>query len=80
MVAWLSEALQARSGVDVECLRKRETVPHSHDNLFHSVLGLMDVRTRAYQPTLDLFAPCAGVGRELPVVDNARSTRREHQR
>lgn len=80
MVAWLSEALQARTGIDVECLRERETIPHSHDNLFHSVLGLMDVRTRAYQPALDLFAPCSAVRRDRPVVDNARSTWREHQR
>ena len=30
----------------------------SHDNLFHSVLGLMNVTTRVYDPSLDLFAPC----------------------
>jgi lipid A ethanolaminephosphotransferase len=31
----------------------------THDNLFHSVLGLMDVQTSAYQPKLDLFRVCA---------------------
>ncbi|MFG8628860.1 phosphoethanolamine transferase, partial [Pseudomonas paraeruginosa] len=28
------------------------------DNLFHSMLGLLEVRTDAYDPALDLFAPC----------------------
>ncbi|MBE1183159.1 hypothetical protein IH741_25950, partial [Escherichia coli] len=30
----------------------------SQDNLFHSMLGLLEVRTGAYDPGLDLFAPC----------------------
>ncbi|HEY8129589.1 MAG TPA: hypothetical protein VIF39_12920 [Hyphomicrobium sp.] len=29
-----------------------------HDNLFHSALGIMQVVTRAYDPSLDLFAAC----------------------
>jgi lipid A ethanolaminephosphotransferase len=30
----------------------------THDHLFHSVLGLMQVSTRAYQRTLDAYAGC----------------------
>ena len=30
----------------------------SHDNYFHSVLGLLDVHTSVYQDSLDAFAPC----------------------
>jgi len=30
----------------------------SHDNLFHSVLGLMQVQTQAYQQALDPYAGC----------------------
>lgn len=59
MVTWLSPGLQQRSGVGSDCLRARADQPLSHDHLFHSVLGLMHVRTQAYQPALDLFAPCA---------------------
>jgi lipid A ethanolaminephosphotransferase len=58
MVAWLSPALQQRSGVANECLRQRAAEPLSHDNLFHTVLGLMDVSTRAHDKTLDAAAPC----------------------
>ncbi len=60
MVTWLSAGLQQRSGVKSDCLR--DTVARtalSHDNIFHSVLGLMDVSTTVRQPALDLYAPCA---------------------
>ena len=57
-VAWLGEALQARRGLDTACLRGRLDVPFSHDNLYHSVLGLLDVATPTYQVALDAFAPC----------------------
>ena len=29
-----------------------------HDNLFHSMLGIMDVQTQVYDGALDLFKPC----------------------
>ena len=32
--------------------------PASHDNLFHSVLGILDIHTSVYQPSLDLFKTC----------------------
>jgi len=59
MVTWLSAGLQQRSGIQADCLRKKAATPLSHDNVFHSVLGLMDVRTAVRQPALDLYAPCA---------------------
>ena len=59
MVTWMSPGLQQRTGVRSGCLRARADQALSHDHLFHSVLGLMDVATRAYQPALDVFAPCA---------------------
>jgi lipid A ethanolaminephosphotransferase len=59
MVTWMSPGLQQRTGVRSDCLRQRADQALAHDNLFHSVLGLMDVRTQVYQPALDLFQPCA---------------------
>lgn len=58
MISWLSPSLQARSGVSAACLKGRSVEPVSHDNLFHTVLGLMDVKTKVYAPALDAFAPC----------------------
>jgi lipid A ethanolaminephosphotransferase len=59
MVTWLSSGLQQRTGVRTDCLRQREAEPLSHDNVFHTVLGVMDVTTRVRQDALDLLAPCA---------------------
>ena len=60
MVAWLSPGLQQRSGVLADCLRKQAAQPLSHDNLFHTVLGLMEVKTQALEAPLDAAAPCRG--------------------
>jgi lipid A ethanolaminephosphotransferase len=59
MLTWLSADMQRRTGIRNNCLAGQAQTPLSHDNLFHSVLGLMDVNTRAYIPALDLFRACA---------------------
>ncbi len=41
--------------IDREELRKRAQEPMSHDNYFHTVLGLLEVRTDVYNPELDLI-------------------------
>lgn len=61
MAMWLSPNLQTDLRVDARCLEKRRHEPASHDNFFHSVLGLLDVKTRAYDERLDIFAGCRGV-------------------
>ncbi len=58
MVMWLSPGLVAARGIDIRCMQQHSAEPASHDNLFSSVLGLMQVRTAAYDPREDLFAAC----------------------
>ncbi|HYG54628.1 MAG TPA: phosphoethanolamine--lipid A transferase [Burkholderiales bacterium] len=55
MVLWLSPALRASARVDAACVVKRASAPASHDNLFHSVLGLFGVQTAAYREELDVM-------------------------
>ena len=55
---WLSPAFERSFGVSPGCMRSRADQPASHDNLFHSLLGVLDVETVAYDTRLDLFAPC----------------------
>ncbi|MEJ2534369.1 MAG: hypothetical protein P8008_02585, partial [Gammaproteobacteria bacterium] len=43
-------------GLTPACGTRRE--PASHDNLFHTEMGLLQIRSAVYQPSLDLFAPC----------------------
>jgi lipid A ethanolaminephosphotransferase len=58
MVMWFSPGFSAARGLDLRCLREEAARPASQDNLFHSVLGLMQVNTRVYEKRKDLFAPC----------------------
>lgn len=58
MVLWLSSGFAASRQIDTECLRARAAAPLNHDYLFHTVLGLLDVRTRAYEPGFDFTARC----------------------
>jgi len=58
-ITWLSPAMQSRTGLPMGCLQKDLADRRiTHDSYFHSVLGLMDVRTGAYNADLDTFAPC----------------------
>ncbi|KQX16266.1 MULTISPECIES: phosphoethanolamine--lipid A transferase [unclassified Ensifer] len=57
-IAWFSKPYQAAMGVDTACLAKDTAQPKSHDNLFHTVLGMMNVETKVYKPGLDAFASC----------------------
>lgn len=57
-VLWTSPGLRRSIGIDTSCLSAKADEPHSHDNLFHSVLGLMQVKTEVYDPALDIFAAC----------------------
>ena len=57
-VTWLSPAYLQRLGTTTQCLRQQQDARISHDNYFHSVLGLLGVQTRLYQRTQDIFATC----------------------
>jgi lipid A ethanolaminephosphotransferase len=59
-ITWLSPSFQQRTGVTLSCLRRQADTRLSHDNLFHSVLGLMQVATSAYRAPLDAYAGCGG--------------------
>ena len=58
MIAWLSPGFSAAEAVDRSCVRARANDDLSHDNLFHSVLGLLDVQTSVYKAERDLFEGC----------------------
>ena len=60
MVAWLSAGFAASAGIDTACLSRVAARPITHDTLFHSVLGAMDVATADYRSDRDVFAPCRG--------------------
>jgi lipid A ethanolaminephosphotransferase len=59
-ITWLSPGFAQRQRLDAACLRGRADAEVSHDHLFHSVLGLLDVQTGVYQRPLDAYAGCRG--------------------
>jgi len=58
MVAWLGESMAGRARIDTGCLRGRLDERFSHDNLYHSVLGLLDIATPTYDRRLDIWSAC----------------------
>ena len=58
MIWWQSDGFGSATRIDAPCLRSRAGDALSHDNLFHSMLGLFDVETKVYRRERDLFAPC----------------------
>jgi lipid A ethanolaminephosphotransferase len=58
MIAWLSPGFAAGNFVNRRCVNGKAGDPLSHDNLFHSVLGLLDVHTGVYRPARDIFDDC----------------------
>ncbi|QLH66259.1 phosphoethanolamine transferase [Aeromonas veronii] len=59
LLTWFSPQLQADRQLDMGCLAAEASSQRfSHDNLFHSMLGIMDVQTSVYDNKLDLFKPC----------------------
>ena len=55
---WLSETFRTSTGVQPACLSADRDRMLSHDNLFHSVLGLLGISTKVYRSDLDIFATC----------------------
>ncbi|MEL2241318.1 phosphoethanolamine transferase EptA [Leclercia adecarboxylata] len=56
---WLSQDYKKNFGVDEQCLRDqaaKEAV--SQDNLFSTVLGMMNIQTSVYQSQMDLLTHC----------------------
>ena len=56
---WFSPEFVAGKNLDVACLKRNAGQRVSHDNLFHSVLGLLDVKTSLHTANLDVYAACS---------------------
>ena len=68
MLIWLSDSMKHSASISSACLKRGVDSEVSHDHLFHSVLGLLQVATVAREPSLDLFTPC-----RVPAVTPATS-------
>ena len=59
MQLWLPSATAQAIGLDKQCLSDKATIQElSHDNVFSTILGFMQVQTKEYQAQDDAFAQC----------------------
>ncbi|MEQ9519091.1 MAG: phosphoethanolamine--lipid A transferase [Parvibaculum sp.] len=68
LVFWSAPSFAQTSALDLTCMEGETARDLSHDNIFHSVLGLLRVKTDAYDASMDLFKPCAGTAPDNPVT------------
>ncbi|MBL8325605.1 MAG: sulfatase-like hydrolase/transferase [Rubrivivax sp.] len=67
MVMWVSPGFAAARGLDTACLAARaHRNGLSHDHLFHTALGLLDVQTSAREAPLDLTHGCTRAAASTP--------------
>ncbi len=59
-IVWLSPAFERQSGIRLSCLAGRRDQKFSHDDYFHSTLGLLGVQTKVYDAARDIHAACPG--------------------
>lgn len=58
MLTWVSPEAGPRLGLTKDCLDPRRDEALSHDNLFSTVLGMLDIQTSVRDPALDLTRGC----------------------
>jgi len=66
LIAWLDETIVQRRHLAQACLRGRLADHLTHDNLYHTVLGIVDVTTPTYRPDLDIWRACSATGGVRP--------------
>lgn len=58
-IVWVDDDFAKSMGLDTSCLSKEaQAGGKSHDNFFHSILGMMNISTSVYKPSLDVFSAC----------------------
>jgi len=58
MVLWLGDNFASRFSIDKTCLQGKAQESLSHDNLFDSMIGMLDIKTSVYSNENDIFNSC----------------------
>jgi lipid A ethanolaminephosphotransferase len=58
LLLWMSAEYRKRFGISPGCVEGRKAEAVSHDNLYHTVLGAVGVKSARYDPKLDVLAAC----------------------
>ncbi len=72
MLLWMSRSMRDRLDVHQSCLDGVASRPWSHDNIFHTLLGLAQIRTSAWRMDRNILSHCqtspTGAVVQAPVV------------
>ncbi|MCL4120547.1 UNVERIFIED_CONTAM: hypothetical protein GTU68_041412 [Idotea baltica] len=58
LLMWFSKSYQQDFSINMQCIAKKKDQPYSQDHLFHSVLSLLQIKTKEYNSALDIFKGC----------------------
>jgi lipid A ethanolaminephosphotransferase len=58
MLSWFGEGFRKDHKLSTSCLESKVNNEYTHDNFFHSILGIMDINTNVYDKNLDIFSSC----------------------
>ena len=58
MMMWFSQAYEAQMGLNRACVAAKSNEKLSQDNMFSTILAMMDVQTEASDPALNILAGC----------------------
>lgn len=58
MMMWFSQAYRDEMGLDAACVAAKGDTTLSHDNMYATVLGMMDIKTETYDPARDILTGC----------------------
>jgi len=77
MIAWFGD--EDTRHLTTMCRDQVDDLPISHDNLFHTELGILRIESSIYQPDLDVFAACRDSSQQLAQSFSASQNReRDH--
>jgi lipid A ethanolaminephosphotransferase len=57
-ITWWSPRFEKQAGLSRTCVKNKAQDALSHDNYFHTILGMAGVSTEVYQAKLDVHADC----------------------
>jgi lipid A ethanolaminephosphotransferase len=57
-ITWWSSRFEKQAGLSRTCVKNKAEDALSHDNYFHTILGMAGVSTEVYQAKLDVHANC----------------------
>lgn len=55
---WLSSNFIEDYNLDFRCIKNKKDNTYSQDNIFHSMLGLLGIKSQYYNKNLDIFSSC----------------------